>query len=140
MTNLLLFVALATIIGLIIILAKTFKEKNVFKETVSQRDEEIKEKIKGIDEYRSIVTKKRDYEKELNDEIIYFKKENKAFEEALNRKSKLIEEFTSKHTEYLQTMKDLTDENNRQKHIIEQLTASIPVNKIETKSKKNRRV
>ena len=140
MTNLLLFVALATIIGLIIILAKTFKEKNVLKETVSQRDEEIKEKIKSIDEYRSIVTKKRDYEKELNDEIIYFKKENKEFEEALNRKSKLIEEFTSKHTEYLQTMQTLTDENNRLKQHIEQLTASIPVNKIETKSKKNRRV
>ena len=69
MTNLLLFVALATIIGLIIILAITFKEKNVLKETLSQRDEEIKEKIKSIDEYRSIVSKKRDYEKELNDEI-----------------------------------------------------------------------
>lgn len=57
MTNLLLFVAIATIIGLIIILAKTFKEKNVLKETVFQMNEEIKEKIKGIDEYRSIVTK-----------------------------------------------------------------------------------
>lgn len=141
MTNLLLFVALATIIVLIIILAKTFKEKNVLKETVSQRDEEIKEKIKGIDEYRSIVTKKRDYEKELNDEIIYLKKENKEFEDALNRKSKLIEEFTSKHTEYLQTMQDLTNENNRLKQHFEQLLiASTPVNKIETKSKKNRRV
>lgn len=140
MTNLLLFVALATIIGLIIILAKTFKEKNVLKETVSQRDEEIKEKIKSIDEYRSIVTKKRDYEKELNDEIIYLKKENKEFEDALNRKSKLIEEFTTKHTEYLQTMQTLTDENNRLKQHIEQLTTPIPVNKIETKSKKNRRV
>ena len=141
MTNLLLFVALATIIGLIIILAKTFKEKNVLKETVSKRDEEIKEKIKGIDEYRSIVTKKRDYEKELNDEIINLKKQVEVFEEALIGKSELIDEITSKHTEYLQTMQDLFEENNRLKQHIEQLLiASTPVNKIETKSKKNKRI
>ena len=133
MTNLLLFVALATIIGLTIILTKTFKEKNVLKETVSQRDEEIKEKIKGIDEYRFIVSKKRDYEKELNDEIINLKKQI----ESLQSES---DGLNARHTEYLLTMQAMADENNRLKQHIEQLTASIPVNKIETKSKKNRRV
>lgn len=140
MTNLLLFVALATIIGLIIILAKTFKEKNVLKEDLKESQETYESNIRQLEGDIESLQKKRDYEKELNDEIIYFKKENKEYEEALNKKSKLIEEFTLKHTEYLQTMQDLTDENIRLKQHIEQLTASIPVNKIETKSKKNRRV
>ena len=116
MTNLLLFVALATIIGLTIILAKTFKEKNVLKEDLKDSHDKI---IKHV--------------KELNDENRNLKKQIEVLQSELGRLSK-------KHTEYLQTMQDLTDENNRLKQHIEQLTASIQVNKIETKSKKNRRV
>ena len=122
MTNLLLFVALATIIGLIIILAKTFKEKNVLKEdlkesqkTINHLDKQLKNADATIQETQS-----------LNE---------KQYKQIVEERTK-----NAKHAEYLQTMQDLTDENNRLKQHIEQLTASIQVNKIETKSKKNRRI
>ena len=133
MTNLLLFVALATIIVLIIILAKTFKEKNVLKEELKESQETADNINRQLKDAFESLQKKCDYEKELNDEIIKVKKEN----ESLQSES---DGLNARHTEYLLTMQAMTDENNRLKQHIEQLTASIQVNKIETKSKKNRRV
>ena len=122
MTNLLLFVALATIIGLIIILAKTFKEKNVLKEDLKESQKTINHLYKQLKNADATIQETQ----------------------SLNEKQykQIVEERTknAKHAEYLQTMQDLTDENNRLKQHIEQLTASIQVNKIETKSKKNRRI
>ena len=122
MTNLLLFVALATIIVLIIILAKTFKEKNVLKEDLKESQKTINHLYKQLKNADATIQETQ----------------------SLNEKQykQIVEERTknAKHAEYLQTMQDLTDENNRLKQHIEQLTASIQVNKIETKSKKNRRI
>lgn len=69
----------------------------------------------------------------MNDEIT---NRNKQIE-VLQSESDII---NARHTKYLQTIQDLTNENNRLKQHIEQMTSSIQVNKIETKSKKNRRV
>lgn len=159
MTNLLFYIAIATIFVLIIILAQQFKDKNKLRDEVSNlQDANIKVGMQLTDLKTSnfvLDNKLKDAnatieETQLLNEQQYKqiveertkKEEQEQISNSIKKQVEVLkhecESLTSKHKEYLETITQLAQENATLKEQIDKLTKQIIQPRIETKVKKKR--